>query len=114
MPSIGEADQARVEGRIPERGEEQAVMHIEPLRVVAFDRAAGSPIIHQGGAEDVLADALDDEPLDFSRLRQAGRLRAKPRERGVGEANAELVDAVERGMERGQGVEAEGGEAEPG
>jgi hypothetical protein len=45
------------------------------------DRAAGSPIIHQGGAEDVLADALDDEPLDLSRLRQAAGLRAKPGER---------------------------------
>jgi hypothetical protein len=44
------------------------------------DRAAGSPIIHQGGAEDVLADALDDEPLDLSRLRQAAGLRAKPGE----------------------------------
>jgi hypothetical protein len=45
-------------------------------------------IIHRGGAEDVLADALDVEPLDFSRLRQAGDLRAKPGERGVGEADA--------------------------
>jgi hypothetical protein len=51
---------------------------IEALRIAAFrpghdlrgsqqrgisdagDRAAGPPIIHQGGAEDVLADALDD------------------------------------------------------
>ena len=74
-------------------------MHIEPLRVVAFgpghdmggaqqggildagDRAVGSPIIHQGSAENVLADALDDEPLDLSRLRQAAGLRAKPGER---------------------------------
>jgi hypothetical protein len=129
---IGEADQARVEGRIPERGKEQAVVHVEPLRVDAFgpghdvggpqqsgvgnagDRAAGSPIIHQGGAEDVLADALDDELLDLGRLRQAGGLRAKPAERGVGEADAELVDAVERGMERGQGVQAKGGDAGPG
>jgi hypothetical protein len=35
-----------------------------------------SRVIHQGGAEDVLADALDDEPLDLGRLRQAGGLRA--------------------------------------
>ena len=104
-------------------------MHVEPLRVVAFgpghdvggpqqggigdagDRAAASPIIHQGGAEDVLADALDDESLGLGRLRQAGGPRAKPGERGVGEADAELVDAVERGMQRGQSVEGEGGEA---
>ena len=38
--------------------------------VMPVNRAAGSPIIHQGGAEDVLADALDDEPLDLGRLRQ--------------------------------------------
>jgi hypothetical protein len=29
------------------------------------DWVAGSPIIHQGGAEDVLADALDDQALDL-------------------------------------------------
>ena len=79
-------------------------MDIEALRVTAFgpghdvggaqqggvgdagDRAAGSPIIHQGGAEDVLADALDNEPLDLGRLRQAGGLCAKPDERRIREA----------------------------
>ena len=34
--------------------------------------------IHQGGAKDVLADALDDEPLNLGCLRQAGSLRTKP------------------------------------
>jgi hypothetical protein len=107
-------------------------VHIEPLRVIAFgpghdvggtqqggigdagDRAAGAPIIHQGRAEDVLADALDDEPLGLGRLRQVGGLCAKPGEQRIGKADAELVDAVERGMERGEGVEVEGGEAGPG
>ena len=74
-------------------------MHIEPLRVVAFgprddvggpqqlrigdagDRAAAALIIHQRSAEDVLADALDDEPLGLGRLRQTGNLRAKTGER---------------------------------
>jgi hypothetical protein len=49
----------------------------------AGDRAAASPIIDQGDAEDVLADALDDEPLDLSCLRQADALRTKLGERGV-------------------------------
>jgi len=129
---IGEADQPRVEGGVPQRRKHQAVMDIEPLCLVAFgpghdvggskqsgigdtgDRAAGSPIIHQGGAEDVLADWLDDEPLDLRRLRQAGGLRAKPGERCVGETDSELVDAVERGVERGQRSEGESGEAGPG
>ena len=83
-------------------------MHIEALRVLAFgpahnvgsskqgrigdagDRAAGSPIIHQGGAENVLADALDDEPLDLGRLRQAGGLRAKPSGRASGRLTPSL------------------------
>ena len=71
-------------------------------------------IIHQRGAEDVLADALDDEPLGLGRLRHAADLRAKSRERGVGKADAELVDAVECGVERGQAAEFEGREAGPG
>jgi hypothetical protein len=79
----------------------------------AGNRAAASPIINQRGAKDVLADALEDEPFGFGSLRQVGGLCAKPGERGVWEADAELVGAVERGMERGQGVEFEGGEARP-
>ena len=59
------------------------------------NRAAGSPIVHQRGAEDLLADVLDDEPLRLGRLRQTGGLRTKPGERGVGKADGELVDSVE-------------------
>ena len=101
-------------------------MHIETLLVIAIgpghdvgsaqqggvgntgNRATTAPIIHQCRAEDVLTDALDGEPLDFGRLRQAGSLRAKSRKWSVGKANAELVHAVERGMERGQAPEFEG------
>ena len=129
---IGEADQASVERRIPEGGEEQTVVHVKALRVVAHgsghdvggpqqggigdagDGAAASPIIHQRCAEDVLADALDDEPLGLGRLREACGPRAKSGERGVGEADAELVDAVERSMKRGQGLKVKGGETRPG
>ena len=116
---VSEAEETRIERGIPERGEEQAVVHIEPLRVVAFgprddvggpqqlrigdagDRAAGSPIVHQRGADDLLAHVLDDEPLGLGRLRQTGGLRTKPGERGVGKADGELVDSVEGRMERG-------------
>jgi hypothetical protein len=33
---IGEADKARVEGRVPQSGEEEAVVHVEPLCIVAL------------------------------------------------------------------------------
>jgi hypothetical protein len=33
---IGEADQASVEGGIPQRGEKQAVVYVEALRVIAL------------------------------------------------------------------------------
>jgi hypothetical protein len=56
----------------------------------AGDRAAASPIIDQGDAEDVLADALDDEPLDLGCLRQAGGLRTKLGERASGRLTPSL------------------------
>ena len=115
---IGEADEARVKRRIPQCRKEQAIVHIEPLRVVALgprqdvggaqqggvgnadDRAAAAPVIHQRSAEDVLADALDDEALDLGDLRQAGDASAKSAERCLGQADAQPVNPVERGVER--------------
>ena len=44
-----------------------------------------------GSAEDLLADPLDDEPLDLGRLR---RLRAKPGERGESEDAMDETDRV--------------------
>src|SRR5579863_173031 len=87
---MGEADQAGVECGIPQCRKQQAVVHVEALYIVAFgprndvggaqqsriadagDRAAASPVVDQGAAEDVLTDALDDEPLGLGGLRQAG------------------------------------------
>ena len=79
---IGEADFASVEGCVPEGREEEAVVDVEAVGVaVAFGprhdvrgaekgwigdsghRAAVPPIFDQRLAENVLADALDDEPL---------------------------------------------------
>src|SRR5437762_14249317 len=75
---ISEADEALVEGGVPQGGEQKAVVDVEPLRVVAFrpghnvrsaeqpglgdagERAAPAPIIHQSVAKHVLADALND------------------------------------------------------
>jgi hypothetical protein len=77
------------------------------------DRAAATPVIHQRSAEDILADALNDQPFSPSRLRQGGGLPTKPNKWGIGEADAKLVSAVDRGMESSQSVEAEGSEAGP-
>jgi hypothetical protein len=58
----------------------------------AGERAAAAPVSHQGFAEDILSDALDDEPLGFGRLRQPFDLRVKSFERrlrtGVFSTNA--------------------------
>jgi len=43
---IREADEPRFEGRIPESGEQQAIVHIEPLRIVTF-----GPGHNVGGAQ---------------------------------------------------------------
>ena len=83
-------------------------MHIEALCIVTFgprhdvgsskqrgigdpgNWAEASPIIHQRAAEDVLADALDDEALGLGRLRQVGGLRAKAGERASGRLTPSL------------------------
>ena len=57
----------------------------------AGERAATAPVIHQGIAEDVLADALDHQPLGLGGSRKARRLGVKARERRVGQADGELV-----------------------
>src|SRR5262245_58271435 len=78
---IGKGNETLIEGGIPQSGEEQAIMYVEALLVLALrprhdvrctqerrlgdarEWAATSPIIHKRGAEDVLADPLDDQPL---------------------------------------------------
>ena len=77
----------------------------------AGERTASAPIVHKGVAKQILADALDDEPLGLRRPRQLGVLRAEAQERCVGQANSELVDAVERGVKLGHRLEDEGGSA---
>ena len=62
----------------------------------ARQRTATAPVIHEGLAENILANALDHQPLGFSGLRQPYRLEAKTREWRVGQADGKLVDAIER------------------
>ncbi len=123
---IGKGDEAGVKGCIPQRGEQQAVVHVEALRVVAVgpghdvrgaqerwlgyagERTAAAPIIHEGVAKQILSDALDDEAFGLGRSRQLGGLGAEAQERRVGQADGKLVDAVERGMKLGHCLEDEG------
>jgi hypothetical protein len=88
---------------------------VEPLRVVAVgpgydvrgaeqrwltdpgQGTAAAPIVHQGVAKHILADALDDQTLGLGGARQAGGLGMKARERRIGQADGQLVDAVKRG-----------------
>ena len=107
-------------------------MHVEPLRVGAIgprhdmrgpqqrrlgdagERTTAAPVGHQGFAKHILADALDDQPLGFGRLRQAFDLRLKSFKRGFGQAYRKLVDAVERAVELRQNREAERRQPGPG
>jgi hypothetical protein len=104
-PIIGEADEALIEGGVPQRREQQAVVDIKALFIGALgpwhdmrgaqqrrlrnagERATAAPVVHQGIAENVLADALDDQPLGLGRLRQGGDLGAKARKRRVRQAD---------------------------
>jgi len=48
------------------------------------DWAPAAPVIHQGVAKYILADALDDQTLGLGRSGQVGRLGPEARERHVG------------------------------
>ena len=67
----------------------------------------------KGLAEDVLAHALDHQPLGFSGLWHAGGPGPKAGERLLRKADGKLVDAVERGVQAAQGGKPIGGAARP-
>ena len=77
----------------------------------ASNRTAAAPIVHEGIAEQILSDALDDQPLCLRRPRQFGGLGAKAQERRIRQTHSELVSAIERGMELGQRLVDKGGRA---
>lgn len=130
-PIVAEADQALIEGGIPQGRKEEAVVDIQTLLVFAIgprhdvrgaeqrrlgdacQRAAAAPIIHQRFAEDVLANALNHQPLGLCTLRQVFRLDAKARKRSVGQADGKLINAIKRRMQLAQSGKEEGDETGP-
>ena len=57
--------------------------------------AMALPIRQEGGAEDVLADTLDNQTLGFGGFREGGGLGFEGDEGGVGEGQGEAVDGAE-------------------
>lgn len=113
-PSSSKLTRPRVEGCVPQSGEQQAVVNLQALGIArasrpgydvrgsqqrwvvdAGDGATPVPILDESPAEDALADALYREPLGFRRLRQATRFSLEFCERRVREAQAESIGAVE-------------------
>ena len=126
---VGEADEALIEGGVPEGREQKAVVDVEALLVVAVgpghdvggaqqrglgdagERAAAAPVVHQ-------ASRNTSWPMRWITSRSASVVRGRSAvlaleaiERRVGQAHGELVDAVERGMELGHRLEDEGRDA---
>src|SRR5690606_26070203 len=77
---VGEGDEAAIEGGVPEGGEEEAVVDVEALVVGgavlpghdvggaqeglvadAGERTAAAPVLEQGRAKEVLAEALNQQ-----------------------------------------------------
>jgi hypothetical protein len=114
---VGKADDATVERGIPKGGEKEPVVHVEALHVRAIgpwhnvggseqrwlgdagDWAAAAPVIHQGVSKNVLADALDHQPLGFGRSGKIGCLGLEAIKWRFRQAHRELVDTIERGVQ---------------
>ena len=65
-------------------------------------RATGLPVVEQAVAEDVLADALDGEALDFGGPGESGGLMLEDVQRRIRQAGGELVEARQHGVESGE------------
>ena len=118
---ITESHKTPVEGRVPECRKQQAVVYVQPLGVArailpsndvagAQQRqicdpgqgAAALPVGHQPVAEDILTDALDDQPLCLGALGQTGDGCPILFEWAVGQRHAQLIDTGHHGIKRGQ------------
>jgi hypothetical protein len=116
---VAHCDEATVEGSVELRGEQEAVPDVEALGVAgavgpgldvaraeqlwdgeAGDGAAALPVLEQAVAEEVLADALDDEALGLGGLRQRCGLLLEAVEQLVGQRLAELEGAAQQPVER--------------
>jgi hypothetical protein len=103
---IIEADQPDIERGVSERRQEKTVVDVEPFRIAlalrpwddvrcaqqrrvgdTSERAAALPVIHQAGAENVLADPLHHQPLDLGCLGQIRHAKLEFAQRRVGQAD---------------------------
>src|SRR5690606_6154840 len=122
-----EGDEAAIEGGVPEGGEEEAVVDVEALVVVgavlpghdvggaqeglvadAGERTAAAPVLEQGRAKEVLAEALNQQALGLGPARQLRGFGAKAPERRIGQADPEAIDEGEGFIELAQALEEEG------
>lgn len=129
---VREADEPLIEGRIPKRRQEEAIVHVEPFIVSALrpgpdmrgakqfrfsdprEWAATAPVLEEGFAEDVLPDALDRQPLGLGGARKPSDSGPITPQRRVGQADCELVDGVDRRMKCRQGRAGEMSDAQTG
>lgn len=133
LTSLVEGDQAAIKGGIPEGGEQQAVMHVQPggVRPAMFpgndvgspqqvwiadagEGAAALPVLHEAGAENVLTDALNHQPLGLSCAGQATNLSRKLLQRRIGEAGGEGIDPWQHSIEGAKVGEAVAGQTRAG
>src|SRR5690606_13745509 len=122
-----EGDEAAIEGGVPEGGEEEAVVDVEALVVVgavlpghdvggsqeglvadAGERTAAAPVLEQGRAKEVLAEALNQQALGLGPAWQLRGFGAKAPERRIGQADPEAIDEGEGFIELAQALEEEG------
>lgn len=118
---LADTDEARVEGRIEMGGEQEPIVHVEPLGVAVAvrpwlrmarpqqlgngetsDGASTLPEIDEAGAEDVLSDALDHNPLGLGGGRKPPCTLPEGVERSGGERARELEGTLQQPMESRQ------------
>ncbi len=84
MSVIIEGHEPPVEGRIPKGRKQQAVMHVQPVGV-AGAILSGDDV---ACADDILANALNDQPLGLSGTGKAGNRRAEYFQWAIGQSHA--------------------------
>lgn len=127
---LEKVDQTLVEGGIREGGEEEAVVGVQAFGVgfaggpgddVACAQeggvgdsgqgATGVPAGHQGGAEQVLADALHDQALGLGGFGEVLGFGGEVSEGGIVQGRREVVGLGDGLVEGGHGEQREGGDA---
>ena len=117
---VAKADEATIEGGVPESGQKQAVVDVKALSIVnAFGPrddvrsakqggfhdsckwTATGPIFHERRPEDVLAHSLDRQALGFGSPGQVENFGLELREWDAGQADAETPGTVDGVMQVG-------------